>query len=78
MGLFYSKQLESLLTPPTGMGAIMNDTPQWKIDEWRNEDIVAFRSLVRANRDRVLTLVVEMVRYQDWPARSGMRDSPPR
>ena len=70
MGGFYGKRLRELLGEPSHPRVWSTDTPTERLEQWGREDTAAYRGLLKTNRDQALTLVVEMLRYQNWPVKA--------
>lgn len=65
MGRFYGDQLYTLLTySRTAQVYFAEEGPDQHV---RLSDAAAFRRLLRDNRARVRDLIIELLRYQDWP-----------
>jgi hypothetical protein len=68
MGEFYAKRLRDLVGEPAHGRILSLDAPQERFEQWEREDTAEYRTLLNANREQALSLIVEMLRYQDWPA----------
>jgi hypothetical protein len=69
MGQFYAKRLRELLGEPAYGRVLSIDTPSERLDQWAREQTAEYRGLLKTNRDSALALVVEMLRYQNWPVK---------
>ncbi len=70
MGGFYAKRLRELLGEPSHPRVWSTDTPRERLEQWEREDTTEYRGLLKTNRGSALTLVVEMLRYQNWPVKT--------
>ena len=69
MGEFYGTRLQGLLSEPPHARVWSSETPQSTFDQWKREETAEYRALVNRNRTEALRLVVELLRYQNWPER---------
>lgn len=46
---------------------VLSDTTKQKFDQWEQEDTAQYREQLNANKDEALSLIIEMLRYQNWP-----------
>jgi hypothetical protein len=67
MGSFYTKRLRDLLEKPPQPRIWSTDTPSERFAQWEREDTAEYRELLKRNRESGLALVVELLRYQNWP-----------
>jgi hypothetical protein len=66
MGTFYANKLQSLLSEPPNPRVWTENTPDSEIREHARLGEIQFRSKLLANRDAATSLVVELLRYQNW------------
>lgn len=69
MGAFYAKQLRGLLEAPAMGRVSFTDTPAHVYEKWDREDTATYRTVLAENREAALGLVVELLRYQEWPSK---------
>lgn len=69
MGAFYAKQLRSLLEVPAMARISFTDTPSHVREEWNRKDTATHWALLKENREAAFGLIVELLRYQQWPPR---------
>ena len=67
MGTFYADRLQQLLSPPPNPGVWTENTQDWEFQEHRDRGEREFRAKLLANRDTAVCLIVELLRYQQWP-----------
>jgi len=70
MGKFYGKRLQDLLSEPSHPHVWSTDTHQEDFDRWEREETAEYRVLLNGSRTAALRLIVEMLRYQNWPTRT--------
>jgi hypothetical protein len=70
MGGFYAKRLRELLQEPSHPRVWSMDTPSERFEQSEREDTAEYRGLLKTNRDSALTLIVEMLRYQNWQVKA--------
>jgi hypothetical protein len=66
MGAFYSSRLHQLIGPPPGRGFVDLYEPDEVTQHWWREHEREYREQLVTNREAVLALVVELLRYQRW------------
>ena len=68
MGKFYSERISELIKKPryASITAIGNPASEARDRERRIKEAKEYRQILRSNRDAVLALVVELLRFQQW------------
>jgi hypothetical protein len=67
MGAFYGKEVEMLVKPPRHAYSIRLDgRPDPAFEDASRRHYHEYREQLRAVRDRVYHLIVELLRYQSW------------
>ena len=68
MGEYYGGQIAALLAQPDSCCVMFSsDTPEWQFAAWAAKDRLAYKTSVLHHREEIFRLLVEMLRYQDWP-----------
>jgi hypothetical protein len=70
MGPFYGPAIGELIMRPQQPMAWALDTPEEEIRRVRKEQHEHYRKFLLENREKALTLIVELLRYQEWPTQS--------
>ena len=69
MGNFYRERIDLMIChPDTIHPSIMGGEPRHILDKKAAENLANYIALIESSRERVLELVVEMLRFQDWAA----------
>ncbi len=66
MGKFYSNKIKDLVKPPNHGRVISLDMPDSTFRKWAEDDRVEYIDALKSSTDEILSLVVELLRYQDW------------
>jgi hypothetical protein len=77
MGGFYHTQIVDLVMHSSA-GVYFTDEPDHVTRERFEQRRRVFHNKLLANRDRVVDLIVEMLRYQDWPSPTRGHTRPER
>ena len=68
MGTFYADQLQQLLSPPPNPGCFTENTSDLEYRQHRERGEREFRDKLLSNQNAAVCLLVELLRYQVWPA----------
>jgi hypothetical protein len=66
MGTFYHKQIHDLLANSSPWVAILGESDA-ESRRHLDERAQLYRAKLLTNRDKAIELIIEMLRYQDWP-----------
>lgn len=66
MGDFYASRIRELVVPPAHPRVFTFDTPESEFARWRKEEHAEHLEQLTANREVVLKLATELLRYQKW------------
>ena len=72
MGDFYSVRIGELLAPPDPYPFVSADVSHAELDQRHRERHALYLEQLRAGREDVLSLSVELLRYQDWLPANGI------
>lgn len=70
MGEFYGNRLGSLINKPSTGWVLTTETPDYVIDQREKEEKEKYYIMLCQNRDSAITLIIELLRYQDWTVSS--------
>jgi hypothetical protein len=66
MGSFYGKELERLVKRPLHARVWSTDTPDYLFKKWAQEEREEYFQKLDKGREQIISLVVELLRYQKW------------